>query len=354
MLRNSLTEADLLAQHGKDPRMIVREVAPLNIETSIAALEGAITPVSLFFVRNNDTIPQISPEQWVLQIDGLVERPFTLGYDELRRMPATSYVAVVQCSGNGRARFAEIDHETEGIQWCNGAVGNAEWVGVSVRQLLERAGVRPGALQVECIGGDAEHTTRGVELEKLCADAILAYSMNGQPLPTLHGGPVRLVVPGWGGINSIKWIVGLRVLDRESQSIYNQQKYVLIDRQGRPRGKVRETRVAALISNIAAGARLCAGPQPVRGFAWSPGGGVVHVDVSADGGASWHAARLLADLGPHAWRQFEWQWDAPVGRHVLAARATDAEGNTQPAAVEFNQQGYLMNAIQQVPVEVLA
>lgn len=353
MLFDEMPTAEILAEHGKDPRMTVRSVEPLNIETAIEALEGAITPMSLFFVRNNDTIAQIEPEQWQLRVDGLVERPFTLSYAELRQLPATSYVAVVQCSGNGRARFTVDGEEVEGIQWCNGAVGNAEWVGVPVRLLLERAGVQPGALQVECIGGDAERTTRGVELDKLCDDAILAYAMNGQLLPTLHGGPVRLIVPGWGGINSIKWIVGLHVLDRESESIYNQQKYVLVDRQGQRLGKVRETRVASLISNITHGARLSPGVQPVRGFAWSPGGGVVRVEVSADGGATWQDARLLADLGPHAWRQFEWLWDASAGPHVLAARATDAAGNTQPLSVEFNRQGYLMNAIQQVPVEVL-
>jgi DMSO/TMAO reductase YedYZ molybdopterin-dependent catalytic subunit len=354
MISDEMPIAELLDEYGKDPRMIVRSVEPLNIETRIDALEGAITPLPLFFVRNNDTIPEIAPEQWSLRVDGLVERPFTLRYDELRRMPSMSYVAVLQCCGNGRIRFADGEQEAEGIQWCNGAVGNAEWVGVPVRLLLERAGVRPEALQVECIGGDADGTTRGVELAKLCDDALLAYAMNGQSLTTLHGGPVRLIVPGWGGINSIKWIVGLHVLDRESDSQYNQQKYVLIDRQGRQRGKVREIRIASVISNIAAGARLQAGVQPVRGFAWSPCGGVVGVEVSVDGGANWQPARLLADLGPHSWRQFEWLWDAPVGPHTLAVRATDAEGNVQPLTVEFNRQGYLMNAIQQTPVEVVA
>ena len=339
---------------GKDPRMIIQSAEPLNIETALTALEGAITPLPLFFVRNNNTIPDIAPEDWALRIDGLVERPYTLSYAELRRLPATSYVAVLQCAGSGRIHFAAGERRAKGVQWGDGAVGNAEWVGVPARIVLDRAGVLPSAVQVECIGGDAQRTTRGVEVAKLCEDAILAYAMNGQALTTLHGGPVRLIVPGWGGINAIKWLVGMRVLDRESESVYNQQKYVLRNEHGQLEGKVRELVINSVISNIVSGARLAAGPQVIRGFAWSPNGGVTLVEVSADGGATWQAARLLADLGPHSWRQFEWIWEARPGNHLLAARATDAAGHTQPNSVPFNQYGYLMNAIIKIAVEVLA
>lgn len=342
--------ADCPADVGKDARLIVQSTAPLNIETDLAALEGAITPYPLFFVRNNDTLPSITAEAWSLTIDGLVERPFTIGYDDLRRMPATSYVAVLECSGNSRTRFAEYGPLPEGTPWCNGAVGNAEWVGVPVRLLLERAGVSPDALQAECIGADADRTTRGVEIAKLLDDAILAYAMNGELLPQVHGGPVRLIVPGWGGINSIKWIVGLRVIAGESESKYNQQKYILVDEHGAIVSKVRELAVKSIISNISDAARLQRGPQIVRGFAWSPDGGVARVEVSTDGGATWHVARLLADLGPRAWRQWEWTWDAGPGEYALAARAIDAAGNVQPETVPYNQQGYLMHAIDYVPV----
>jgi DMSO/TMAO reductase YedYZ molybdopterin-dependent catalytic subunit len=338
---------------GKDSRLIVRSTEPLNLETPLAALEGAITPLPLFFVRNNDTIPLIEPSEWELRIDGLVERPYTLSYAELRKLPSVSYVAVLQCCGNSRARFADGQRQAEGLQWEDGAVGNAEWVGVPVRLLLDRAGVNPCALQVECIGGDEQRTTRGVEVAKLREDAILAYAMNGQPLSQLHGGPVRLIVPGWGGINAIKWIVGMRVLDCESESVYNQQKYVMLNEHGELEGKVRELIVNSLISNLSPGAKLQPGPQVVRGFAWSSNGSVERVDVSADGGKTWQAARLLADLGPYSWRQFEWIWEATPGNHVIAARATDRTGQTQPEHVPFNHHGYLMNAIVNIPVEVV-
>jgi DMSO/TMAO reductase YedYZ molybdopterin-dependent catalytic subunit len=334
--------------------MIIQSAEPLNIETPLTTLESAITPLPLFFVRNNDTIPQIAPEDWALRIDGLVERPYTLSYAELRRLPATSYVAVLQCCGSGRIHFAEGERTAEGVQWGDGAVGNAEWVGVPARLILDRAGVHPSAVQVECIGGDEQRTTRGVEVAKLYEDAILAYAMNGEPLTALHGGPVRLIVPGWGGINAIKWLVEMRVLDRESESVYNQQKYVMRNEHGQLEGKVRELVVNSVISNVVSGACLKAGPQPIRGFAWSPNGSIALVEVSSDGGMTWQPARLLADLGPYSWRQFEWIWHAAPGKHVLAARATDAAGQTQPVSVPFNQYGYLMNAIVKLPVEVLA
>ncbi|WP_026370320.1 molybdopterin-dependent oxidoreductase [Kallotenue papyrolyticum] len=229
----------LLTALGKDPRLLVHSHAPINLETPLAALEGTLTPTPLFFVRNNDSFPQIAPEDWRLRIDGLVRRPLTIDYATLRRLPAMSYVAVLQCSGLRRLDFAMQGPLPEGIAWHSGAVGNAEWVGVPVRHLLELADVDAAALQAECIGGDAGHTTRGVEVAKLMEDAILAYAMNGELLPAIHGGPVRLLVPGWGGINSIKWIVGLRLIAHESDSVYNQQKYVIEDAAGKRRGKVR-------------------------------------------------------------------------------------------------------------------
>lgn len=338
--------------HSKDSRLIVRSTEPLNIETPLTALEGAITPLPLFFVRNNDTIPEIAPDEWKLRIDGLVEQPYTLTYAELRAMPSASYVAVLQCCGNGRARFADSERQAEGLQWEDGAVGNAEWVGVPARLVLDRAGVLLGAVQVECIGGDEQQTTRGVEVEKLRDDAILAYAMNGQPLSRLHGGPVRLIVPGWGGINAVKWLVGMRVIDCESPSVYNQQKYVMLNEHGELEGKVRELVVNSVISNLTPDMKLQPGPQAIRGFAWSAGG-MEQVDVSVDGGATWQTAQMLADLGPYSWRQFEWIWEATPGRYIIAARATDTHGQAQPEQVPFNHYGYLMNAIVKIPVEIV-
>jgi DMSO/TMAO reductase YedYZ molybdopterin-dependent catalytic subunit len=162
---------------------------------------------------------------------------------------------------------------------------------------------------------------------------------------------VRLVVPGWGGINWVKWIVGMTVLNHESHSPYNQQSYVLIDQAGHVQGKAHEVRVKSVIADPRPVRALAAGQQLVRGMAWSPHG-VARVEVSADGGAHWQPATLLDDLGPRSWRQFVWRWEAAPGEHLLASRATDLAGNIQQAHVPFNQKGYLMNAIETVSVWV--
>jgi DMSO/TMAO reductase YedYZ molybdopterin-dependent catalytic subunit len=341
----------LTAQFNKDSRMQVHSVVPFNLESSLDLLTDAITPIQRFFLRNNHAIPTLAPAEWTLTIDGHVERPFTLSYTELRELPAISMAAFLECYGNGRKRFAEQGQPAEGISWRNGAIGNAEWTGVSVARLLERAGVQRGAVQIECRAGGDHAFARGVEVAKLLDDAILAYSMNGQDLPIAHGGPVRLVVPGWGGINWVKWIVGMTVLNYESRSPYNQQSYVLIDQEGRVQGKACEVRVKSVIADPRSERPLASGPQLVRGMAWSPHG-IAHVEVSADGGGHWEPATLLDDFGPRAWRQFICRWEAAPGGHLLASRATDLVGNIQPADVPFNQKGYLMNAIETVPVSV--
>ncbi len=345
------TDLGLPTQLGKDPRMHIQSQAPINLETPLEALDSALTPYGVFFMRNDHAQPQIAPVDWALTIDGHVERPYALTYADLRGLPATRFVAFLECYGNSRHRFAEQGPPAEGIPWGSGAIGNAEWTGVPVSLLLKRAGVRPGAVQVECRSGGDHDFARGVEVAKLLDDAILAYAMNGRPLPDGHGGPARLVVPGWGGINWVKWIVGMTVLDHESPSTYNQQSYVLIDRDGHVQGKAREVPVKSIIANPRSQSTLPAGVQLVRGFAWSSHG-VRHVDVSADGGRTWRPATLLDDLGPRAWRQFVWHWEATPGDHLLASRAVDLAGNIQPAAVAFNQKGYLMNAIELLPLRV--
>ncbi len=311
MNENTSPAADraLLTQFGKDPRMCIQEHTPINLETPLAALDAALTPREVFFMRNNHAPAQIAADNWSLSIAGHVARPYTLSYAELRELPAQRFVAFLECYGNSRRRFAEQGQPAEGLPWGNGAVGNAEWTGVSVALLLQRAGVRPGAVQAECrSGGDCDFV-RGVEVAKLLDDAILAYAMNGKPLPSEHGGPVRLVVPGWGGINWVKWIVDMTVLDQRSQSPYNQQSYVLIDQDGQLQGKAREIPVKSIIASPQAHGTVAAGVQLVQGFAWSSHG-VERVEVSADEGRSWQPATLLEDLGPRAWRQFVWRWDA--------------------------------------------
>lgn len=341
-----------LAAYHKDARLLVHTADLVNIETPPLLLDSLITPLERFFVRNNRPSPSVASEAWQLTIDGLVRRPVTIDYAELREMPVRSYHAVLECSGNSRKRFAAAGTPAEGVAWGDGAVGNGEWIGVAVALLFERAGLKRGALQAECVSHGADPLVRGVEIRKLIEDGMLAFAMNGEPLSAEHGGPVRLIVPGWGGINWVKWIAHMSIISHESPGEFNQDRYVLYDSDGVANGKVRELGVKSLITTLADGATLPPGPHTIGGFAWSAARGVARVELSADGGASWAEAALGADLGPRSWRAFSYTWQATPGQHTLAVRATDIEGAVQPLSVPFNKRGYLMNAVQQIAVQV--
>lgn len=325
----------------KDSRLVVHDLAPPNTETPPELLGDGTTPLPLVFSRNNFPVPaEIAPAAWRLEIDGLVERPLTIGFDELRRLPERTIVSVLECTGNSRGRFEALGGKTEGLPWGEGAIANAAWTGVPVAEVFAQAGVRPQALQAEC---RAAGLVRGVEVAKLVADALFAYRMNGEDLPHLHGGPVRLVVPGWGGINWIKWIERMTLLDHESTSSFNQDSYVIWDREGRARGKATEMPIKSIFTEPRAGA----------GLAWSPGIPLAKVEVSIDGGATWEEAAFHGeDLGPFAWREFRLAKELPPGRYELVCRATDVNGKCQPPVVEWNKKGYLMNAWHRVAIEV--
>lgn len=341
-----------IAALGKDPRLTVVTPEPLNVETPLGLLDTQLTPVERMFMRNHGALPAQRPADWGLTIEGLVRRPLTLTFDDLIGLPRSCYTAVLECSGNGRSAFAEAGTPAEGLPWGQGAVACAEWIGAPVALLLERAGVKSTALQAECAGAGPAPFVRGVEVAKLLDDAMLAYAVNGRPIPASHGGPVRLVVPGWGGVNWVKWIARMRLISHESTSEQNQDHYVLYDAAGTARGKVRELLVKSIITAPAAGEALRPGPAEVRGWAWSAGRGIARVEVSADGGDSWRDAELGADMGPRAWRGFRWPWEAAPGRHALLARATDCAGTRQPLAVPFNTRGYLNNSAHRVEVTV--
>jgi DMSO/TMAO reductase YedYZ molybdopterin-dependent catalytic subunit len=335
----------------KDSRLVVHEKAPPNTETPIELLQAGKTPLPLFFTRNNFPVPPpIAPDAWQLQIDGLVENELRLGLDDLRRLPLQKIVSVLECTGNGRGRFNAMGGKAEGLPWGEGAVANAEWVGVPLRHVFAQAGVRPAALQAECRGAGL---VRGVEIEKLAADGMLAFEMNGEPLPHLHGGPVRLVVPGWGGINWVKWIERMTLIDHESASSFNQDSYVLWASDGSSRGKATEMPVKSIFTAPRNGEKLEAGIVDVRGLAWTPGIQLAKVEVSFDGGQSWEQAELRGkDLGPFAWREFGLEKDLRAGKYELACRATGADGKSQPPQVEWNKKGYLMNAWHRLAIEI--
>lgn len=336
----------------KDPRLIVHEVAPPNTETPLELLEAGATPIPRFFTRNNFPVPpEIVPAAWRIEIDGLVARKLVLSYAELAALPRRRLTSVLECTGNGRGRFTDAGGQAEGLPWGEGAIGNAEWEGVPVAEVFALAGVDPRALQAECHGAGL---VRGVEVAKLAVDGLFALHMNGEPLPHPHGGPVRLVVPGWGGISWVKWITAMTLIEGESPSPFNQDSYVLWDRGGQARGKATEMPVKSLLTSPRPGARLPAGPTELRGLAWAPGIALAKVEISLDGGTTWQQTEWEGeDQGPYAWRGFRFSAELAAGHRVLASRATDVRGNTQPAAAEWNRKGYLMNAWHRVAVELV-
>jgi len=340
--------AALVAQYGKDPRLV--PYGTTNFGMPLDLVDGLIVPNELFFVRSNGPTPTIDPATWRLRVSGLVNRPQELSLDDLKAMPKRTLTAFLECSGDSRNRFTQ---EVEGTKWGNDAVGNAEWGGVSLRAVLDAAGVQDGAVDVVCQGGDFPEMQRGLPITLAAdPDTMIVWQMNGVDLPVPNGGPVRLFVPGWGGIASTKWLVGLDVIDRQFAGQYNSESYVIIDEAGAIVRPVEEMPVKSVIATPTANTQVAAGAQTVAGYAWSGYGDIARVEVSTDGGATYAEAPIAERAGPRSWVRFEFPWQAAAGEARLRSRAADTSGLTQPEIAPWNAKGYQMNAIFEVPVTV--
>lgn len=341
---------EVLRQLGKDSRLVPYGGAnfgmPLDlIEPTI----GRTVPNDRFFVRSNGPVPVLDADAWRLDVCGNVERPLSLSLADLQGLPPRRLEAFLECAGNGRTRF---DPLPPGTPWRNDAVGNAVWTGVSLVDVLELAGVKPGTVDIITQGGDFPEMRRGLPLAAARdPDVLLAWRMNEEPLPVAHGGPVRFLVPGWAGIASTKWIVGLEAIDRAFDGFWNTDNYVFWDDRGHPLRPVAEMPPKSLIVTPGDGHRVPSGPTAIAGWAWSGFGRVQRVEVSTDGGRSWAFADLLPGER-RGWRRWEIGWRALPGEHHILARATDERRLSQPAAAPWNAKGYLMNAIQAIAVRV--
>jgi sulfite oxidase len=348
-MTTALTAEQLAAQKPADVR--IHESAPFNSEPPAHLLTDLITPLERLFTRNHHAVPQLPAASWTLTIDGLVEQTLSWTYAELQQLPQVTVTAAIECAGNHRAEFRAAGLPADGVPWTGGAVANIQWRGIPLRLLLEQARPHSSAVQVECRSVSDSGFARGVELDKLLSDGLLVLSANDAPLPALHGGPLRIAVPGWYGINYVKWITRLTVLDRESASDMNRKSYVLYHTDGTVAGKVRSQQLKSMFVGLTAGQTLRAGMQTLHGYAWYDGTPISGVDVSVDDGA-WQPAELGADLGRFAWRPFRFDWHADVGPHRLRARARAADGTLQPLTAPVNLKGYLMHAVTTVAVTV--
>jgi sulfane dehydrogenase subunit SoxC len=330
----------------------------INQETRLETLRGYLTPASHFYIRQHATTPVLDARTWRLRVEGnAVQRPVELGFDDLLRLPSRSVTCFVECAGNGRGFFTELMGKVaSGTQWHFGGIGVAEWTGVPLGAVLELAGVRRDTprdiLNVLVEGLDSVKVNRPMSLAKAFEDdTLLAYAFNGEPVPPDHGFPVRAIVPGWVGINNIKWVGRIEVRNSVIDVPTTTKTYIL---EGPDYPSKVVLRLQTIKSAVALpwGATLPAGRQRVRGFAWSPVGRISRVEYSLDRGATWQPAALREPNIPRAWARWDFEWDARAGDHVILTRATDDQGNTQPASIPWNAQGYGYNMPVPHPVKV--
>jgi DMSO/TMAO reductase YedYZ molybdopterin-dependent catalytic subunit len=342
---------------------IVLNREPLVSGVPLKSLDGGPTPVEQFFVRNHFPMPTMDESVWNLTIDGEVEHTLSLSYEDLKQLPSRELQVLLECAGNSRA---SVQPPIEGLLWDHSGVSSARWKGVMVREMLGRAGVKETAREVLFEGADhgQEYGSSGetrfamsLPMEKaLDDDTILAYEINGEALTPEHGYPLRLLVPGWFGMASVKWLTHISVLDYPFRGYHQSSYYVFLD-EGKDDGVLKERvssmRVKSLITWPGRGEVLNPGIHQVRGVAWSGHGAVERLEVSTDGGESWG----LADLGklesPYSWRSWQYLWEAlEPGHFLIRARATDVKGNVQPVQAKWNFRGFANNSIHAVPVIV--
>ena len=371
-LPDGANEAAVLdALPGKLP-LIKRSYRPPNYETPLDFFDQPYTPNDAFFVRYHlARIPEVSRAEWKLEIAGdAVERPFVVRFEELRRdYEQVELAALCLCSGNRRGLS---DPHVAGVEWAYGAMGNARWKGVRLKDVLARAGVKKEAVEVTLQGTDAPVLATTPEFVKslpvwkaLDESTLLAWEMNGEPLPHWNGHPVRLVVPGWTATYWTKQIASIRVVSQPFRGFWMatayripKGKFPLVDRfltqETEVNTPITEIVVGSLVTNLRGGERFKVGQRiEVRGIAWDGGYGMAGVDVSTDGGASWRPAQLGKDLGRYAWRQWSHAFQAErKGVRTVLARATNRIGGTQTFDLNFNPAGYHNNVVQRLDLQV--
>ena len=367
----ALAAAGAGALSAADPEkrdMIVRSARPEDLEMPVSGFADNITPIEHFFVRTHVYVPSVDAATFRLKVEGEVATPVELSLDELKQMPAVEIVAVAECAGNGRNFYEPY---IPGAQWQHGAVGNGRWKGVRLADVLKRAGIKASAVEVVFDGADSPIGTmpdfqRAVPAKKaLDPNTILAYEMNGQPLPAKHGYPLRVVAPGWASDCWTKWLSSIRVLDKPFDGFWMTGSYrkpanavipgaAIAMEQMEP---VTSLKVKSIISSPLENAQVEAGkPTAIHGVAWTgdTGGGVTAVEVSVDGGRSWRQARLEGPPTLYGFRSWSINWTPSRESYFnLMVRATDKSGAAQPMAQEWNPSGYGWNVAHRVGVSAV-
>jgi sulfane dehydrogenase subunit SoxC len=341
------------------------QLAARNHGMPLEFLRETITPVGLHYLLIHYDIPNVDPAEWRLTVDGEVAGELTLTLDDVRALPAHEVVSTMECAGNGRAKFAPRPISQP---WLFEAIGTGRWRGARLCDVLDRAGIGDRAVEVLFTGldrgiegGEEQLYQRSLPADDARSpDVLLAYQLNGGPLPPQHGYPLRLLVPGWYGMTNVKWLSRITLIDAPFTGYQQARGYHLKqtdDEQGEPVSRIfpRSLMVPPGIPDFMTRERtLSAGHSTVEGRAWSGHAPVARVEVSTDDGATWQEATLdPPEHGPYAWRRWSFEWDATPGRYVLSCRARDESGREQPALADWNLGGYANNSFQRVVVTVL-
>ena len=343
-----------------EPELIVRNSWPEHWETTLEALgREHFTSNERFFVRSHFPVPAVNASSWRLEVTGLVERPLSLTLADLKKLPQVDAEHVLECAGNGRGLYALPN--TAGTQWERGAVGNARWAGPLLSTVLYLSDLLPEGKHVWFEAADRAPLpdvppfVRSIPIEKALDDTLLALRMGGSPLPERHGAPARIVVPGWYGMASTKWVTRIRVEAKPSDNHWFARgyRYVYPGEDPANAPPVQEMKVKSIITWPLEGLRLAGGGVHFAGYAWGGTSGVKLVEVSLDEGQSWRPVFLARETSRTAWR--DWSLDLPVGSHqrlAVMVRAIDGAGQQQPLAARANASGYANNSIHRVSFRV--
>ena len=337
------------------------QLAARNRGMPLEGLAYELTPTGIHYLLVHFDIPLIDPTTWRLEIGGNVERAISLGLDEIRSFTPTTIAVTMECAGNGRTRMSP---RALSQPWILEAIGTAEWTGVPLRDVLSRAAIKPDTVELVFTGadhgvqGDIEQDyARSLTIDDaLRPEVLLAYEMNGRQLEPQHGAPLRLLVPGWYGMTSVKWLTRVDAVTEAFQGWQQAVAYRDTQTEDDPGVPVQRIKVRALMippgfPDFPARHRLLdAGMVTLRGRAWSGRGEIARVEVGIDG--RWHDARLDDPLGPFAWRGWSYEWKAKAGTYELSCRATDATGDVQPIEARWNTQGLANNLVQTLSVTV--
>ncbi len=363
--RNPFTEPELREPIEGD--FFAQEVHLANRNHGIALemLRHDVTPIGMHYLLIHFDVPYVSETDaaaWRLAIGGLVERPVSLSLDEIKALPSKTLRVTLECAGNGRGRFKP---RMPSMPWLLGAVGTAEWTGTPLRNVLDLAGIKPDAVELSFHGIDRgfdrghEHEY-GRSLRPEMArheDVMLVWAMNGQPLLPQHGYPLRMIVPGWYGMASVKWLDRIEALASPYQGYQQVGTYHFRTKAGEQGTPITAMRVKSMmvppgVPDWYSGARLVeAGPVTIHGRAWSGAATPIErVEVRING--AWHRADLDPPAGPYAWRGWQFNWTATAGSYEIACRATDASGTTQPLEATYDRGGFGNNGLHQIEVFV--